>query len=217
MTTALLYLRVSTARQAEEGVSLDMQEARGRALAASRGWTVGGVYRDDGISGTEDPTGRPGLQALLDAAKGDPDAVVVVYSISRLSRRQRLLWALLDPAKGKGLAVASVTEPFDTSTPMGRAMIGMIGVWAQLESDQTSERTKAALAHVRATGTRLGAKPMAELAPDAVARCKALAAEGLSLEAIAAALNDGGVPTATRRGKWWPKTVRSALAAGGAT
>jgi DNA invertase Pin-like site-specific DNA recombinase len=206
---AVIYIRVSTEGQARDGVGLDAQLERCRALAVARGMTVVGEYRDEGLSGRDGLAQRPGLAAAVEVSRRS-GAVLLVYSVSRIARRQRLLWSLLDPESGHGLAVVSATEPFDTTTPMGRAMLGMIAVWSQLEADLVSQRTKDALAQVRANGTRLGAPPASALVPGAVGRIRALHSEGKTVQQIADTLNDEEVPSA-RGGKWWPKTVRFAL------
>jgi DNA invertase Pin-like site-specific DNA recombinase len=207
---AVIYIRVSTEGQARDGVGLDAQLERCRALAVARGATVVAEHRDEGLSGRDGLAQRPGLAAAVEQCRAT-GAVLMVYSVSRIARRQRLLWSLLDPESGHGLAVVSATEPFDTTTPMGRAMLGMIAVWSQLEADLVSQRTKDALATVKANGTRLGAPPASALVPGAVARIRALRAEGRSVAQIADTLNSENVPSA-RGGKWWPKTVRYALA-----
>ena len=211
---ALIYTRVSTARQAQEGIGLDSQEAKCRAHAERMGWPVAHVFRDEGISGKDGLENRPGLVGLIERAQSTPGAIVVVYSVSRLARRQRLLWQLLDERDGYGLAVSSATEAFETSTPTGRAMLGMIAVFAQLEADMVSERTRDALAEVRAQGTKLGAPSMVALgAVVAVRLAQQLYATGeFTHRSLAAELNRRAVPTA-KGGKWWPKTVRSALLA----
>lgn len=204
---ALIYVRVSTARQALEGIGLDAQESKCRTHAERMGWPVDAVFREEGISGKDGVKDRPALAALLEKAKQTPHAVIVVYSVSRLARRQRLLLELLDD-----LAVSSATESFDTSTPMGRAMLGMLAVFAQLEADMVSERTKDALAELKAQGKRLGAVPMAELAPETMHVVKDMYATGeWTHRTLAAELNRQGVQTASGRGKWWPKTVAAAL------
>ena len=209
---ALIYVRVSTARQASEGIGLDAQEAKCTAHAERMGWPVLNVFRDEGISGKDGIEARPGLAALLQMAKQTPGAVVVVYSVSRLARRQRLLWDLLDDRDGYGLAVSSATESFDTTTPTGRAMLGMLATFAALEADMVSERTKDALAEVKAQGKRLGAAPMRELAPDTVAMIKSMYATGdFTHRSLADELNRRGVPTAKGTGRWWPKTVSAAI------
>jgi DNA invertase Pin-like site-specific DNA recombinase len=214
-TVAYIYIRVSTAAQTDSGLGLEAQEARCRAHAERMGWQVGAVFRDEGISGREGVDSRDGLRSLLATLRSAPDAVCVVYSVSRLARRQRLLCELLDGSAyldGRPLPVSSATEHFDTTTPMGRAMVGMLSVFAQLEADMTSERTRDALAAAKARGVRLGAPPIADsLAPDVLARMQAMRALGASYRDIAAELNGLGVPSA-RGGLWHPKTVRSALA-----
>lgn len=210
---ALLYVRVSTARQATDGVGLDAQETKARAHAERMGWPVAEVFRDEGISGKDGVEDRPGLKALIARAQSTPGAVVVVYSVSRLARRQKLLYQLLDDRDGYGLAVSSATEAFDTSTPTGRAMLGMIAVFAQLEADMVSERTKDALAELRARGKKLGRPSMIELgAVDTINTVKDLYSSGaFTHRTLADELNRRGVPTATGTGKWWPKTVATAL------
>jgi len=214
--SAVIYLRVSTARQAAEGIGLDAQEAKCRAQAERMGWPVIAVHRDEGLSGRDGVEERPGLQAAIDTVKSNPGAVVVVYSISRLARRQRLLWNLLDQQEGYGLPVSSATEPFDTATPTGRAMLGMIATFAQLEADMVSERTKDALAEIKAQGRKLGAPSMIDLgAVESVRTAQELYATGkFTHRTLAEELNRLKVQTAKRgTTKWWPKTVRAALLA----
>lgn len=206
---AVIYVRVSTEGQARDGVSLDAQLERCRAMAVARGAKVLGEFRDEGLSGRDGIAQRPGLAAAVEVCRRNK-AVLIVYSISRVARRQRLLWSLLDPESGVGLDVVSATEPFDTTSPMGRAMLGMIAVWSQLEADLVSQRTKDALEHVRKRGVRLGAPPASALVPGAVAEIRKMRSEGLTIREIVERLNSGEVPSA-RGGKWWPKTVRSAL------
>ncbi len=211
---ALIYTRVSTSRQATEGIGLEAQEAKARAHAERMGWEVAGVFTDAGISGKEGLENRPGLVSLIAAAQKTPGSIVVVYSVSRLARRQKLLWSLLDDRDGCGLAVSSATEAFDTSTPMGRAMLGMISVFAALESDMTGERVRDARAEMRAQGKPMGGAPsMVDLgAVESVRTVQQLHATGkYTNRALADELNRRGVPTA-KGGRWWPKTVRSALA-----
>jgi len=195
--------------QARDGVSLDAQEERCRAVCAARGLTVVAVRSDAGASGRSEVAERPGLREAIALCR-EHEAVLVVYSVSRVARSQRILWTLLDPARGDSIALVSATEPFDTASPMGRAMLGMIGVWSQLEADLVSERTRDALAHVRAQGQRLGAPSMSMINPEAVRKVHELRAQGLTLRAIVERLNAEGVAS-VRGGKWWVKTVRAAL------
>jgi len=214
---AFIYLRVSTTRQVDEGISLENQEAKCRARAAELGLEVGDVFRDEGISGREGVDGRPGLARLVKAhrtalAAGNA-AVVIVYAIERLARRQRLLWHLLDTNDGEGLSLVSVTQNFETVTPMGRAFLGMIGVWAQLEADMASARTTDALAHAKANGVKLGGAAIAldSLPPETVEMIQSLDAKGLSARRIAERLDELKVPTRRGSGGWRHKAVLDVL------
>lgn len=209
---AVIYVRVSTARQASEGIGLDAQEAKCIAHAGRLGLPVIAIHRDEGLSGRDDVKDRPGLAAVIETVRAHPGTIVVVYSVSRLARRQSLLWNLLDDRTGYGLPVSSATEAFDTATPTGRAMLGMIATFAALEADMVSERTKDALAEVKAQGRKLGAPSMLALgAAESIGIAKKLYATGkFSHRTLAVELNKRGVPTA-KGGKWWPKTVRAAL------
>jgi DNA invertase Pin-like site-specific DNA recombinase len=196
-------------------VGLEAQEAKCRELCAMRGWSIVSVHSDEGISGRKDVDDRPGLRTALETVqtyvgRRGGRAALVAYSVSRVARSQRVLWKLLDADGRRPLALVSATEPFDTSTAVGRAMLGMLGVWAQLEADMTSQRTKDALAVVKASGKRLGAPRAVDLSPALVVRVAKLREQGLTLRAIAAKLNEDGVSGA-RGGKWWTKTVAAAL------
>jgi site-specific DNA recombinase len=226
-TAAVVYCRVSTRKQVAVGVGREAQEARCRAHAAAYGWPVLGCFADDGISGREGIEGRPGLTAALEAVKATPGAVLVAYSLSRLARRQRLVWHLLDDREGLGVPFSSATEAFDTASPMGRAMLGMIAVWSALESDLAGERTTDALEAVRERGQKLGAPGMVErvttegareVDPAKLAVVRAIqaryAAGGWSHRRLADALNAEGVPTLGPKpgARWHPTTIRIALA-----
>lgn len=214
---ALIYMRVSTAKQASEGISLEAQLTKCSIHAERMGWKVFETFTDPGISGKEGVENRPALQRLLEQVrelrKQGQEAVVVVYSLSRLSRSQRLTWQLLDDRDGEGLAVSSASEAFDTSTPMGRAMLGMIAVWNTLETDQVSERTRDSLAYAKANGTQLGAKTMKQLNPETVELVKGLWATGrYTQRSLVEELNRRQIPTPSGKGaKWWIRTVQIAL------
>lgn len=211
-TRAVLYTRVSTGKQAASGLGLEAQIAACRALAVARGLEILAEHSDAAVSGKDGLAYRPGLAAVVEAAGGRPDVVVVVYSVSRLARRQRLLWELLDDRGDYKLQVVSATEGFDATTAAGRAMLGMIATFAALEADMVSERTSAALAARRARGLPLGAPRLAERSPATAALVRQLHASGMSYEQVAAELTKRGVPTA-RGGaaKWHATTVRRTL------
>lgn len=137
MVSCGLYIRVSSEEQKINGYSLGEQEERLRKYCEAMGWEVYKIYNDGGFSGAN--TNRPALQELIrDIKKIDK---VVVYKLDRLSRSQKdTLYLIEDIILGNGCDFVSMTENFDTSTPLGRAMIGIISVFAQLEREQIKER-----------------------------------------------------------------------------
>lgn len=133
------YCRVSTTEQAEHGYSIREQEERIRAYCTAKGWTLYRVYSDPGFSGAS--LARPGLQTMMDDIKsGDIDAVLV-YKLDRLSRSQKdALYLIEDVFLTANVGFISISENFDTSSPLGRAMVGILAVFAQLEREQIKER-----------------------------------------------------------------------------
>ncbi len=139
MKRAVIYVRVSTFEQARDGHSIDEQIRRLKLFCEAMGWTVVMIYNDAGYSGAT--TERPALQKMIkDIKKGNAD-VVVVYKLDRLSRSQKDTLELIDGTFLKNnTEFVSMTENFDTSSPYGRAMIGILAVFAQLEREQIKER-----------------------------------------------------------------------------
>lgn len=134
-----IYVRVSTLEQYKEGYSVAEQIERLTKYCEAKGWTVYKVYIDGGYSGAD--MDRPALQDMIrDAGLGLFDAVLV-YKLDRLSRSQRdtleIIEDILLPSK---VEFVSMTENIDTGTPFGRAMIGILSVFAQLEREQIRER-----------------------------------------------------------------------------
>lgn len=155
---AVGYIRVSTDEQASEGQSLDNQLSRIRAYAESQGWDLVDVYREEGHSGKT--TNRPELNRLIGDVRSDKVDIVLVYRVDRLTRRQKHLWTLLeDVFEANGVGFKSVVEPFDTTTAQGKAFLGMLAVFAQLERDTISERTRDTLASKKANGEWSGRIP----------------------------------------------------------
>ena len=131
-----LYVRVSTSEQVE-GYSIDEQITRLRNYCAAHDWPVGKVYTDAGYSGGN--TDRPALQELIRDIKSLDK--VIVYKLDRLSRSQKDTLELIeDVFLANDCDFISMTENFDTSTPFGKAMIGILAVFAQLEREQIKER-----------------------------------------------------------------------------
>lgn len=134
-----LYIRVSTQEQAREGYSIDEQRERLTKYAEAQMWNVYKVYSDPGFSGGG--LDRPGLKELIrDVLAGKLDKIAV-YKLDRLSRSQKdTLYLIEDVFIPNGTDFVSMTENFDTGTPLGRAMIGILSVFAQLEREQIKER-----------------------------------------------------------------------------
>src|SRR5262245_25772148 len=88
-TRAAIYLRVSTEEQASDGYGLAVQRERCRAMATVKGWSIVAEFNDEGISGTKDASGRPGLAALLAAAEAGEIDAVIVLALDRLGRKTR--------------------------------------------------------------------------------------------------------------------------------
>lgn len=134
-----LYLRVSTQEQAKEGYSIGEQEERLRKYCEAMQWNIFKVYIDPGYSGGN--TDRPGLQDLIKDVKAGEMDKVVVYKLDRLSRSQLDTLYLIEKVfLANDTDFVSMSENFDTSTPFGRAMIGILAVFAQLEREQIKER-----------------------------------------------------------------------------
>lgn len=133
------YSRVSTTEQAENGYSIDEQKDRLKKYCDAMGWKSKKSYTDPGFSGAN--TDRPALQALIRDVKDGKIEKVVVYKLDRLSRSQKdTLYLIEDVFLANGCDFVSMSENFDTSTPFGRAMIGILAVFAQLEREQIKER-----------------------------------------------------------------------------
>ena len=154
---AIGYVRVSTAGQAADGVSLEAQRARIAAAAAAAGLELIAVHADEGLSGKR-ADNRPGLVAALDAARRQR-AVLVVYSLSRLSRSVRDTLSIVESLDKAGAGFVSLTESIDTTTAAGRMMVTMLAGFAAFERELAVERTTAALHHKRAQGQRTGSIP----------------------------------------------------------
>lgn len=138
MKTAI-YLRVSTLEQAENGYSLDEQEAKLRKYCEIKEWNVVHVYKDPGYSGAK--LERPGLQQLIRDCQAKRIENVIVYKLDRLSRSQRdTLYLIEDVFNENDVKFLSLSENFDTATPFGRAMVGILSVFSQLEREQIKER-----------------------------------------------------------------------------
>ena len=132
------YVRVSTQEQAEHGYSIEEQTERLQGYCKAMGWKVAKVYTDAGYTGAN--TNRPALCDLVEGANRHLFDAVVVFKLDRLSRSQKDTLTLIEGFLAHDVAFVSMTENFDTSTPFGRATIGILSCFAQLEREQIKER-----------------------------------------------------------------------------
>lgn len=151
-------------------VSSDDQTLEPQFLALTRaGVEASNVASDDAVSGKVAAIKRTGLAGLLSRLqKGD---TLVVYSLSRAGRSTLDVLELLQSLEKRGILFKSLTESFDTSSPTGRAMLGIIAVFAQLERETIVERTNAGIQAAKARGVKFGRAETAGRR-DAVARCR---------------------------------------------
>jgi len=178
-----LYLRVSTSEQDTE-----MQEDELRQAALQRGWEVVDVYRDT-ISGSKEGPERHRL--MQDAHRGIFDHVMV-WRFDRFARSAKDLLLALDTLSSLGVEFSSLREAFETSSPVGRATMTILGAVAELERNIIRERVQAGLDRARRRGVKLG-RPAREVD---VARARQMIADGRTQRQVAMALR---VPRTTLR------------------
>lgn len=192
---AVGYCRVSTDEQAQDGLSLEYQQSRIKAYAESQDWQLIDFYIDAGYSGKD--TNRPEFQRMMNDLESGKADILVVLKLDRITRKQRdflnLLEGVLEPA---GIGFKSVQEPFDTSTGIGKAFIGMVSVFAQLEGDMISERTTSILQSKKRNGEWVGRVPFGfrikkgklvedSIQMETIKQIKTLKSKGLTVRQIA--------------------------------
>jgi len=175
-----LYVRVSTDHQSVKNQEIELQVA-----AERHGWQVVSVYRDQGISGAKGRDKRPGLDKLLQAVARKEFDMVAAWSVDRLGRSLIDLVGILQEFHAKHVDLYLHQQGIDTTTPSGKAMFQMMGVFAEFERSIIHERVMAGLARARAEGKQLG-RP-AEVAGNAakVQTIRAARDAGKSIRTIA--------------------------------
>lgn len=225
MKQAIGYIRVSTEKQAEEGVSLEAQKEKIKAWCEMNEYELLCIEEDAGVSG-KSMKNREGLRRALD--KIGKDTVLVAYSFSRLARSTRDLLDIAEYLQKKDADLASISERVDTAGATGRLVFTILAALAQFERDLTGERTKSSLAYKKRVGEAYSPTPFGydrvEDGTDVekkrlVANNKELAvletmkqmkSQGVSLRRIADSLNQQGVKP--KRGqKWYASSVKSVL------
>lgn len=168
-----IYLRVSTG-----GQTTDNQRRELEVVAMRSGWDVVDVYEDAGISGAKGRDKRPGLDQLLKDATARKINMIAAWSVDRLGRSLQDLVGFLTELRALGCDLYLHQQALDTSTPSGRAMFQMLGVFAEFERGMIRERVNAGLARAKAKGTKLGRRPVN---PAIEGRIRALKAGGMGI------------------------------------
>jgi DNA invertase Pin-like site-specific DNA recombinase len=222
--TAIVYARKSVMRDDTKSLSLEVQEARCRALAQSKGADDIRVIRDAGISGAK-VEARPGYMDLLRGIEAGEVQSVYAYDMSRLHRNTKEALRFYEMTEARGVAVCLVTESIDTSTAMGRMMMTVLAAVNAMISQVSSEKIRASLDLKREQGWRAGGRLYGEIRSieekdgngvvstrivgqdeDTAAVVQALRETG-SYRRAAVRLNKAGVPTRNKKSRGWTGTA----------
>jgi DNA invertase Pin-like site-specific DNA recombinase len=174
MKRAALYARVSTPDQHLETQLYDL-----RKLAAQRGFEVVREYCDRGVSGSK--ARRPSLDAMLKDSRRGEFSVVLVAAFDRIARSTKNFLEVVDELNSLSVEFISAREAIDTSGPMGRMFLTMVGSIAELERSLIVERIKAGMRRAKIEGRRLGRAPL-DVDRDALVRDRL---SGMSLTDVA--------------------------------
>jgi putative DNA-invertase from lambdoid prophage Rac len=180
MLRAGLYARVSTNDQQ----TLSMQSRAMREYAARRGWMITLQVREVNSGAVR----REAREKVIEAARRREIDVVLVWRLDRWGRSVTDLLATLQELEHLGVGFVSLTEALDLTTPAGRAMAGLLAIFAEFEREILRERTRAGLAHARENGQRLGRPATAAVH---AAEVRKLHRAGISKSEIARRLNIG--------------------------
>lgn len=175
------YLRVSTA----DGQTTENQSRQLHEVALRSGWNVVAIFSDDGISGTKGRDRRPGLDALMKSVARREVDLVASWSVDRLGRSLADLVALLGELQARGVDLFLHQQALDTSTPSGRMLFQMLGVFAEFERAMIVARVRAGL---QRTTKRLGRPPMEAAKVEAI---RAMLSSGKGIRETARATGAG--------------------------
>lgn len=178
-----IYARVST-----DGQTTDNQLLELKNVLSKSGWDLVDTYIDEGISGSKGRDKRPELDRMLKDAVRRKFDVVMSWSVDRLGRSLQDLLHLLSELHSMDIDLYLHQQGIDTTTPAGKAMFQMLGVFAEFERSMIQERVKAGLSRAKAQGKRLGRPPVPASKITAI---KKKHKEGLSIRKIAKEVNVG--------------------------
>lgn len=187
-----LYLRVSTDGQTTSNQQRELHEA-----AQREGWRVVAVYEDQGISGAKGRDKRPAYSKLLKAVTRREIDLVAAWSVDRLGRSLVDLLSFLQELHAKDVGLYLHQQGIDTTTPAGRAMFQLLGVFAEFERSMIQERVRAGLQRAKAQGKQLG-RP--KVGPTLEAEVRRLRAQGVGVRKTAR-LAGVGVSVVQRLGR----------------
>lgn len=200
----VLYIRVSTEEQSN---GLEAQRAQLERAAEFQSWTVAELVCDQGQSGKD--LERPGLKRALELiATGEADGLAVA-KLDRLSRSVIDAGTLAEWFEEAGGRLIALDLNIDTSTPSGRMVLHLLAAVAQWERETIAQRTRAGMAELRRRGEPTGRPAVADR-PELFDRISALRAGGMTLQAIADALNAEQVPTLRGGSRWRVSSVQAA-------
>ena len=150
-----IYARVSTDTQTTDIQLRDLHDV-GQRL----GWTILHEYVDEGISGAKGRDKRPAFNGLMHAVTQRKIDLVAAWSVDRLSRSLSHLVGFMEELKARDIGLYLHRQQLDTSTPSGRAMLGLLGVFSEFERSMIRDRVVAGVSRARAQGKRLGRPPL---------------------------------------------------------
>ncbi len=150
--TAAIYARVST----RNGQTTENQLRELRQVAKRHGWKVVTIYTDEGVSGAKGRDQRPGLDDLLKGIARREFDIVAAWSVDRLGRSLQDLIGTMAELRAKDVDLYLHKQGLDTSTPAGKAMFQMLGVFAEFEREIVKERIHSGLARAKEQGTKSG-------------------------------------------------------------
>ncbi len=181
---AAIYVRVSTGSQTVENQLREL-----RWVAERHGWEINAEFSDKGISGAKGRDQRPGLDKLLQAVARREVDMVLAWSVDRLGRSLQDLLSFLAELHAKGVDLYLHQQGLDTSTPAGKALFQMLGVFAEFERAIIRERVRSGLERARAQGKVLGRRRNDD--PKRLATVQRLRKKGVGIGKIARTLGIG--------------------------
>ena len=177
---AAIYARVST-----DGQTTENQLRELRVVAERNGWQLVQEFVDNGISGAKGREHRPAFDALWKGAIRREFDVVMVWAVDRLGRSLAHLVTFLSEIHAKKVDLFIYQQGIDTTTPAGKALFGVMGVFAEFERSMIQERVRSGIKRVRAAGQRWGRRRIEDTDPGMCTRILELRRQGLGMGAIA--------------------------------